>query len=62
MIKLKDLTGILRPASLALVLAFIISAAAPVLLPAGARAGEGTWQDIVFLYTTDIKGKIEPCG
>lgn len=28
-----------------------------------ARAQEkGTWQDLVFLYTTDIKGKIEPCG
>ena len=28
-----------------------------------ARAQEkGTWKDLVFLYTTDIKGKIEPCG
>jgi len=62
MIKLKDLTGVLRPASLALALAFVISAAAPVVLPGGARASEGTWQDLVLLYTTDIKGKIEPCG
>ncbi|MEN8005974.1 MAG: hypothetical protein ABFS42_03125 [Candidatus Krumholzibacteriota bacterium] len=62
MIKLKDLTGALRLMSLALVLAFVISAIAPVVLPAGARAGEGTWQDLVLLYTTDIKGKIEPCG
>ena len=23
---------------------------------------KGSWQDLVFLYTTDIKGKIEPCG
>ena len=33
-----------------------------LLAPAAARADEGTWQDLVFLYTTDIKGKIEPCG
>lgn len=62
MIKLKDLTGVLRLASLTLALAFVISAVAPVLQPAGARAGEGSWQDLVLLYTTDIKGKIEPCG
>ncbi len=62
MIKLKDLTGVLRLASLTLALAFVISAVAPVLQPDGARAGEGSWQDLVLLYTTDIKGKIEPCG
>ena len=62
MIKIKDLTGVLRLASLTLALAFLISAVAPVLPSTSARAGEGTWQDIVFLYTTDIKGKIEPCG
>ena len=28
-----------------------------------ARAQEkGTWKDLVLLYTTDIKGKIDPCG
>ena len=62
MTKLKDLTCVLRLMSLALALAFLLSAAAPVLLPATARAGDGTWQDLVLLYTTDIKGKIEPCG
>jgi hypothetical protein len=62
MIKLKDLTGALRLLSLALALAFVLSAAAPALLAENARAGDGTWQDLVFLYTTDIKGKIEPCG
>ncbi len=62
MIKLKDLIGVLPLMSLALALAFVLSAAAPALLPASARAGEGTWQDLVLLYTTDIKGKIEPCG
>ncbi len=62
MIKLKDLTGVLRMMSLSLALAFVLSAAAPALLQTSARAGEGTWQDLVLLYTTDIKGKIEPCG
>jgi hypothetical protein len=63
MIKLKDLTGVARLLSLALVLAFVVSATASALLPTGARAeGDGTWQDLVLLYTTDIKGKIEPCG
>lgn len=32
--------------------------------PAGsARAQDsGTWQDLVLLYHSDVKGKIEPCG
>jgi len=62
MIKLKDLTGVLRLMSLVLALAFVLSASAPALLQTNARADEGTWQDLVLLYTTDIKGKIEPCG
>jgi hypothetical protein len=62
MIKLKDLTAVLRLVSLVLVLAFVVSATAVSLQPTGARAGDGTWQDLVLLYTTDIKGKIEPCG
>ena len=62
MIKLKDLKAVLRLASLVLVLAFIISATATGPQPTSARAGDGTWQDLVLLYTTDIKGKIEPCG
>ncbi len=62
MIKLKDLTGVLRLMSLVVVMAVALPAALPILAPATARADEGTWQDLVFLYTTDIKGKIEPCG
>ncbi len=62
MIKLKDLTAVLRLASLVLALAFVVSATVPSLQPTSARAGDGTWQDLVLLYTTDIKGKIEPCG
>ena len=62
MIKLKDLTGVLRLVSLVLALAVVLAATVPVLAPTSARAGDGTWQDLVLLYTTDIKGKIEPCG
>ena len=62
MIKLKDLTGVLRLMSLVVVVAVALPAALPMLPPAEARAGEGTWQDLVLLFTTDIKGKIEPCG
>ena len=68
MIKLKDLTGVLRLMSLALAMAFVLSAAAPALLQTSARADEGTgadkdtWQDLILLYTTDIQGKNEPSG
>jgi hypothetical protein len=31
--------------------------------PDQAQAEEtGTWQDLVLLYASDTKGKIEPCG
>jgi len=48
----------------ALTLLVAVLAAALAGAPAGpARADEkGTWQDLVLLYTSDIKGKIEPCG
>jgi hypothetical protein len=62
MIKLKDLSGALRLVSLAVASAFAVSAAAPLIPPASAQADGGTWQDLVLLFTTDIKGKIEPCG
>jgi hypothetical protein len=62
MTKFKDRTGVLRLLSLVLTLAFLVAASGLLLAPRGVRAGEGTWQDLVLLYTTDIKGKIEPCG
>ncbi len=62
MIKLKDLTAALPLVSLVLALAFVFSVTLPGQQPTAARAGDGTWQDLVLLYTTDIKGKIEPCG
>lgn len=55
-----------KRAAVAAVLVLLLAVGATTL-PGGrggdARAeGKGTWQDLVFLYTTDIKGKIEPCG
>ena len=52
--------------AMAVALVLVLAAGAAALPGAtgdDARAQEkGTWQDLVFLYTTDIKGKIEPCG
>ena len=62
MINFKDLTGVMRMMSLTLGLAFTLSTVIPALLPSAAGASEGTWQDLVLLYSSDCKGKIEPCG
>jgi len=62
MIKFKDLTGVPRVMGLALTLAFALSTVVPALLPPAARADGGAWQDLVLLYSSDCKGKIEPCG
>jgi hypothetical protein len=59
MMIIKARTGILGSVALLLVLGLLAGAG----MPGQARAQDkGTWQDLVFLYTTDIKGKIEPCG
>ena len=59
MIKLKN-----PRALLALVL--LVALALPVLGPEfsvpDARAESGDWKNVSLIYTTDIKGKIEPCG
>jgi hypothetical protein len=51
------------PGLLALVL--LLALAVPVVMAAGQARGEakgGDWKNVTLLYTTDIKGKIEPCG
>lgn len=39
---------------------------APLLLSETVRAEDGeqnkAWKNLTMIYTTDIKGKIEPCG
>jgi hypothetical protein len=53
-------------AASAAVLVFAVAAGLAALPGGGAgpaRADEtGTWQDLVLLYHSDVKGKIEPCG
>ncbi|MCB1182105.1 hypothetical protein KDM41_01645 [bacterium] len=47
---------------------FLLTAGAAALMLADevrAQSGEGevkNWKNVTLLYTTDIKGKIEPCG
>ncbi len=48
-------------AVLVLVLLTLASTAA-VAAAATAKGDKGEWNNIHLIYTTDIKGKIEPCG
>lgn len=47
-------------------LVLLLGSAAPVLIPGQSQdqafAEAGDWKNVTILYTTDIKGKIEPCG
>ena len=47
-------------------LALLVVGLAPLMLAETVRAEDGDqakeWKNIALLYTTDIKGKIEPCG
>jgi hypothetical protein len=66
MIKLKG-TGIaLRWLLSATTVAILAVGIAPLMLAQSARAEDGeqgkAWKDITMIYSTDIKGKIEPCG
>ncbi|MGD9548919.1 MAG: hypothetical protein AB7V45_15425 [Candidatus Krumholzibacteriia bacterium] len=46
--------------ALALLLLAFASVAQEPAPPASAEGGE--WKNVHLIYTTDIKGKIEPCG
>ncbi len=66
MIKLKGRKGALRWILALATMVLLVTGISP-LLPAGqARAANDeptkAWKDITLIYTTDIKGKIEPCG
>ena len=66
MIKLKGHHSALRWILPMAAIALLVAALAPLMRPENVRAeaGEETkaWKNIALLYTTDIKGKIEPCG
>jgi len=66
MIKLKGNHRALRWVLPTIALSLLAAALAPLMLAESVRAEDGeknkAWKDITLIYTTDIKGKIEPCG
>jgi len=48
--------------ALSLALAFLVSALAAVFAPPVRAAEVKNWKNLTLIYTSDIKGKIEPCG
>ncbi len=66
MIKLKGNHRALRWVLPAVALSLLVAALAPLLLAESVRAEDGeetkAWKNITMIYTTDVKGKIEPCG
>lgn len=58
MMKLKRWSGVCALAALVLVL----SLAVPAFVPDEAVAKDGEWKGVTLLYSSDVKGKIEPCG
>ena len=66
MIKLKGNHRALRWVLPTVALSLLAAALAPLMLAESVRAEDGektkAWKNITMLYTTDLKGKIEPCG
>ena len=67
MIKLKSERRIPALPVLVAVLALLAAGFSPLMLADEVQAQGGedevkAWKNIALLYTTDIKGKIEPCG
>ena len=54
---LKNRVRVLFP--LAGLLVFVLLAGT---LPRFARGNDGAWIPVTVIYTSDVKGKIEPCG
>ena len=56
MVKMKNSLGLLA-------LVVVLGSALPVFAQAQDAQGKGgDWKNVTLLYTTDIKGKIDPCG
>ena len=66
MIKLEGSQKALRWLLSTAVVALLVAGGAPLLQPAAVLGQDGEqgkdWKNITMIYTTDIKGKIEPCG
>ena len=66
MMKLKGNHRALRWVLPTVALSLLAAALAPLMLAESVRAEDGeqnkAWKNITLLYTTDIKGKVEPCG
>ncbi len=66
MIKLKGKYSARRWLLSIAALSLLVAGLSPLMLAETVRAEDGEqakgWKDITLLYTTDIKGKIEPCG
>lgn len=58
----KNLSGRGSWVALTLLLAFVLTAALQGADLRQTWAKGGDWQNVTVVYTTDIKGKIEPCG
>lgn len=54
--------GALRSGRLMAVLALIAALAAVLGLQQRADAEGNEWKNVQMVFTTDVKGKIEPCG
>ena len=66
MIKLKGIRIALHGTMSMVMVGLLAMFLAPLMVAETARAADKTpvktWKDITLIYTTDIKGKIEPCG
>ena len=58
----KNLTGRGGWTALTLLLAFVLVAALQGVNLRQSWAKGGDWKNVTVIYTTDVKGKIEPCG
>ena len=57
----KGILGLKSWGGVLAVLAFLAGVGSHIAKPTEADAG-GDWKNILMVFTTDIKGHIEPCG
>jgi hypothetical protein len=62
MTRWKNLSGWGKWSALSVMLTVVLVALSQGPVPSRSFAEGGDWQNITLIYSTDIKGKIEPCG